>query len=154
MSGSPRSSTMQSNCLPCSWLSASAPVPTAVVSRSSPASSVVMLSRWALSSSTTSSRFTGRSTKSVRDLSDAAIESRLAGLVRKSIAPSLSPRCQFSSTDITCTGMCRVAGSCFSRSRMVHPSASGSRRSSVTAVGMYSRTSASAWSARCATIPL
>ena len=53
-----------------------------------------------------------------------------------------------------CTGMCRVAGSCLSRSSTVQPCMSGRKRSSVIASGWYSRASASASAPRVATSPL
>ena len=49
------------------------------------------------------------------------------------MAPRASPRRRFSSPVITCTGMCRVAGSCFRRSRIVQPAMSGKLMSSVMA---------------------
>ena len=62
-----------------------------------------------------------------------------------------SPRLLFSSPEIMCTGMCRVAGSCFSRSRIVHPAISGKPISSVIAPGLNSRASEIALLPRSAT---
>ena len=64
MSGSSRSSTMQSKCSRPSASSASAPVATATVLTSPLPTSSMMLWRWTSSSSTTSSFFTRRSTNS------------------------------------------------------------------------------------------
>ena len=57
------------------------------------------------------------------------------------MAPSASPRRRFSSPEMTCTGMWRVAGSCFRRSRIVQPAMSGRLMSSVMAPGLNSRAS-------------
>ncbi len=58
--------------------------------------------------------------------------------------PACSARSRASSVETTHTGMCRVAGSFFSRSSTRQPSMSGRRMSSVIAIGWYSRASASA----------
>src|SRR2546429_2093312 len=60
---------------------------------------------------------------------------RRAWLVDKGEAPRASPCWRSSSSVTTCTGMCRVAGSCFSWLSTVQPSMSGRKTSSETAVG-------------------
>src|SRR5437868_5297280 len=67
-----------------------------------------------------------------------------SGLVRKPMAPELSARWRESSVDTTQIGMCRVARSPLSRSRMRQPSMSGRKMSSVITEGWYSRVIASA----------
>src|SRR2546430_12896488 len=56
--------------------------------------------------------------------------------------------------EITCTGMCRVRGLRFRRSRMLHPSTTGSWMSSVMAFGCSSFASARPVSPRVATTAL
>ena len=68
----------------------------------------------------------------------------VVGLVTNEKAPRARPCWRSSSSVTICTGMCRVAGSCFSWLSTVQPSMSGRNTSSETAVGWYSRASASA----------
>ena len=74
----------------------------------------------------------------------ASSPSGVVGLVTKEKAPRAKPCCRSSSSVSICTGMCRVAGSCFRWFSTVQPSMSGRNTSSETAVGWNSRASASA----------
>ena len=69
-------------------------------------------------------------------------------------APCCKARCRCSSTEMMWTGMWRVWGSCFRRSRTVQPSRSGKRMSSVMAEGLYFLAIARAIAAVLATRPL
>ena len=61
----------------------------------------------------------------------------VVGLVTKEKAPRARPCWRSSSSVTICTGMWRVAGSCFSWLSTVQPSMSGRNTSSETAVGWY-----------------
>ena len=69
------------------------------------------------------------------------------------MAPCSRPRRSSSSAEITCTGMCRVRGSCLSWSSTTQPSMSGRRRSSVIASGFRMRASSRPWAPVVATTP-
>ena len=78
-----------------------------------------------------------------RPRSSASLVDRLAA--GRPMAPSCERRARGSSSvEMTCTGMWRVAGSCFRRSSTRQPSMSGRRMSSVMASGLNSRARASA----------
>ncbi len=154
MSGSPRSRTAQSKRPSVNACSASSPVPTAVISMSVPPTSSAMLIRWFSSSSTTSSDLTLRSTKPRMFDSESTIVSRVTGFLRCAMAPILLFLGSSSTTETICTGICRVAGSCFSLSSSARPCIPGSWISSVIASGLKRWASASAVSPRVATTPL
>jgi len=115
------------------------PVPTAVTDTSPPSTKAAMLVRWCSSSSTRRRLFTCRSTNSLVRASASNSISRSTGFSRKLKAPACRPRFFWSTTEITVTGMCRVAGSRFSWSSSAQPSMSGSMMSSVMTSGSYSR---------------
>jgi len=85
-----------------------------------------MLRCWASSSSIKRSFFTFLFTKLEMWLKAPSSASLLTGFSRYANAPHRRVFLLFSTTEMTCTGMWRVRGFRFSRSRMLHPSTTGS----------------------------
>ena len=117
---------MQSNWLVSRAASASAAVPAAVVCTSPSPINSRMLWRCTASSSTTSNFLTRRSTKALIWANAAFSASLVTGFCKQANAPRRRPRCSSSWSEMMCTGMWRVSGSCFSRSSTVQPFMSGS----------------------------
>ncbi len=86
-------------------------------------------------SSTTSSRFRLGAEYSLSRENALVSPSGVVGLVTNANAPRARPFCRSSSSVTICTGMWRVAGSCFKWLSTVHPSMSGRKTSSETAAG-------------------
>ena len=154
MSGSRRSSTMQSQGSRRSTRNASAPVPAVTISISSWPSSSVMLICSVRSSSTTSRRLRRGWAYSLMRANAASTPSVEVGLVTKANAPRAMPCWRSSSSVMICTGICRVSGFCLSWLSTLQPSMSGRNTSSDTAVGWYCFASSSASVPRAATSTL
>ncbi len=101
-----------------------------------------------------SRRFTFLLTKSEMCVKAPSSASLLTGFSRKAKAPMALPFLLVSVTEMTWTGMCRVRGLRFRRSRIAQPSTTGSWMSSVMAAGCSSLASARPVSPRTATTAL